>query len=46
MAKKVIRPQNKDPEKPKSGRKRTFSISLRTRPLRSDPSVADIQITK
>jgi integrase len=44
MAKKVIRPQNKDPEKPKSGRKRTFSISLRTRPLRSDPSVADIQI--
>ena len=44
MVKKLIRPKNKDPEEKKVGRKRTFSISLRIRPMRSDPNMADIQI--
>jgi site-specific recombinase XerD len=34
----------KQPETPKTGRKRAFSISLRTRPLRSDPDHVDIQL--
>lgn len=44
MNKKPSRPPKKEPETPKIGRKRTFSIALRTRPLRSDPDTMDIQI--
>jgi site-specific recombinase XerD len=34
----------KKPETPKVGRKRSFSIALRTRPLRADTDTVDIQI--
>jgi integrase/recombinase XerD len=44
MNKKSSRPPKKEPEKPKIGRKRTFSIALRTRPLRSDNDLIDVQI--
>lgn len=44
MKKKLIKPPKKEPEKPKIGRKRIFSIALRTRSLRSEPEILDIQI--
>ena len=43
MVKQIIRIKKKDPEKKKAGRKRTFSISLRTRSILSDSSMVNIQ---
>lgn len=42
--KKLNKPLKKEPEKPKIGRKRVFSIALRTRTLRSETEMLDIQI--
>ena len=44
MKKKLTKPPNKEPEKPKISRKRVFSIALRTRTLRSETDAMDIQI--
>lgn len=44
MKKKPNKPPNKEPEKSKIGRKRGFSIALRTRTLRSETEMLDIQI--
>ena len=44
MKKKSSHLPQKEPEKPKIGRKRVFSIALRTRSLLSEKEVMDIQI--
>ena len=44
MKKKPTKPPNKEPKKTKIGRKRVFSIALRTRSLRSELDLMDIQI--
>lgn len=44
MDKKAKCTTKKEEKKPSLGRKRVFSIALRTRPLRSNPDMIDVQI--
>ena len=44
MNKKAKCTTKKEEKKPSLGRKRVFSIALRTRPLRSNPDMIDVQI--